>query len=82
VLGIFLTFIVYHSGSIYTSIVCHFINNFLSALAVYIYGTDAIGKSETAVMTQDEQLQFIILGIVSLAVFIKIIFLIIKYSRL
>ncbi|MEO8665825.1 MAG: CPBP family intramembrane glutamic endopeptidase [Ignavibacteria bacterium] len=80
VLGVFLTFIVYHSGSIYTSVVCHFINNFLSALAVFIYGTDAIGSEDASAMTSQEQIQFVLMGIVSLAVFIGIIFLIKKYS--
>ncbi|MBK8550380.1 MAG: CPBP family intramembrane metalloprotease [Ignavibacteria bacterium] len=75
VLGIFLTFIVYHSGSIYTAVVCHFINNFISALAVYIYGTDAVGTDNIS-MTPEEQIQFAVLGILSLGIFIAIIYLI------
>ncbi|MEP7147152.1 MAG: CPBP family intramembrane glutamic endopeptidase [bacterium] len=80
VLGIFLAFVVYHSGSIYTSVACHFINNFISALAVFILGTDALSARNAAVMTSQEQIQFILLGIFSLAAFIGIIMLIKKHS--
>ena len=74
VLGIFLTFIVYHSGSIYTAIVCHFINNFISALAVFVYGTEAVSSNATDSMTPEEQIQFAILGLISFGVFMGIIF--------
>lgn len=77
ILGIFLTFIVYHSGSIYTSVVCHFINNFISALAVYLFGTESIGSES---MTPDEQVRFTILGISSLIIFIVVVFMIKKFS--
>jgi hypothetical protein len=80
VLGIFLTFIVYHSGSIYTSVACHFINNLISALAVFIYGADSFDAGEINDMTSSEQAQFVILGTISLIVFIIIIILIKKYS--
>ncbi|MDQ3194100.1 MAG: CPBP family intramembrane metalloprotease [Bacteroidota bacterium] len=80
ILGFFLAYVVYHSGSIYTSVACHFINNFISALAVFIYGKDVMGTENAADMTSQEQIQFIILGIISLAVFIGIIILIKKYS--
>ena len=77
VLGIFLTFIVYHSGSIYTAIICHFLNNFISATAVYIYGADSL---DTEKINPEDQMQFILLGVFSLAVFIIVIILIKKYS--
>jgi membrane protease YdiL (CAAX protease family) len=79
VLGIFLTFIVYHSGSIYTAVVCHFINNFISALAVFIYGTEVV-NSENVAMTPEEQIEYAILGMISLGVFIGIIYMIKKHS--
>lgn len=79
-LGVFLTFIVYHSGSIYTAVICHFINNFISALAVYIYGTDSFETAGSSSMTRDEQIQFAILGFISLVAFIGIIKMIKKYS--
>ena len=77
VLGIFLTFIVYHSGSIYTAVICHFLNNFISAAAVYVYGADSL---DTEKISPDDQMQFILLGVFSLAVFIIVIILIKKYS--
>ena len=80
VLGIFLTFIVYHSGSIYTAVVCHFINNFISALAVFIYGTDSFGTESSSSMTYEEQIQFLILGAISLGIFILAVYLINKFS--
>ena len=80
ILGIFLTLIVYHSGSIYTAVVCHFINNFISALAVFIYGTESLASVGSTEMTSEEQIQFTVLGIISLIVFIFIVYLIRKYS--
>jgi membrane protease YdiL (CAAX protease family) len=80
VLGIFLTFIVYHSGSIYTAIVCHFINNFLSALALYIYGSENFGVGSQGSMSPEDQIQFLVLGIFSLLVFLSVIYFIRKYS--
>ncbi len=80
ILGIFLTFIVYHSGSIYTAIACHFINNFLSALVVFIFGTESVSAFESEDMTSPEQIQFTVLGIISLFVFSIVIMMIKKYS--
>lgn len=77
VLGIYLSFTVYHSGSIFTAIVCHFINNFISAFAVYMYGKEEFISKE---IPPGEIMQVVILGIVSLFVFIGIIFLIKKNS--
>lgn len=77
VLGIYLSFIVYHSGSIFTAIVCHFINNFISALAVFIYGKDEFISKE---IPPDEIMQVVVLGIASLFVFIGLIYLIKKFS--
>ena len=76
-LGIFLTFIVYHSGSIYPAVICHFINNFISAFAVYWLGTESVGSDK---MSGEEQVQFVLLGAVSFAVFTGSIILIKKYS--
>lgn len=77
VLGIYLSFTVYHSGSIFTAIVCHFINNFISALAVFIYGKDEFISKE---IPADEIMQVVVLGIASLFIFIGLIFLIKKFS--
>ncbi|HMS34507.1 MAG TPA: CPBP family intramembrane metalloprotease [Ignavibacteria bacterium] len=80
VLGIFLTLVVYHSGSIYTAVVCHFLNNFISALAVFIYGKDSFGTDTASNMTSEEQLQFLILGVISLSIFIFTVIMIRKFS--
>lgn len=80
ILGIYLSLIVYHSGSIYTAIVVHFINNFISALAVYIYGAEMLGSDAAANITGSEQTELLIYGIVSFIGFIVIIFLIRKNS--
>jgi len=77
VLGIYLSFVVYHSGSIYTAVVCHFVNNFISATAVYIYGTESFATEK---MTKDELLPFTMLGILSLLIFLLIIFFIKRNS--
>lgn len=70
VLGIYLAFITYYSGSIYTAIVVHFVNNFLSAIAVYLFGKENIGEPD---MGGGELTQYILLGIVSLILFLAVI---------
>lgn len=77
ILGIYLTFIVYHSGSIYTAVVSHFINNLLSAAAVFYFGTETLNTEN---ITPQEKNQLLIFGVLSLLVFIVIIFFITKNS--
>jgi membrane protease YdiL (CAAX protease family) len=77
VLGIFLSFIVYHSGSIYTAIIAHFINNFISTMAVFIYGKDEFISKD---IPADEISQVIIMGIVSLILFVAVVVAIKKFS--
>jgi len=77
VLGIFLSFIVYHSGSIYTAIIAHFINNFISTMAVFIYGKDEFISKD---IPPDEISQVIIMGIVSLVLFTAVVIAIKKFS--
>ncbi|MBK8982587.1 MAG: CPBP family intramembrane metalloprotease [Ignavibacteria bacterium] len=81
ILGVYLTFIVYHSGSILTAVVCHFLNNFISATAVYIYGVETFSSmgSEKS-FSIEEKLQFLLLGALSLAAFIFICRIIKKHS--
>lgn len=80
VLGVFLTFIVYHSGSIYTAVICHFVNNCLSSIAVFIFGAETVDSFSDFKLTPEEQMQYMVLGILSLIFFIAIIFLIKKFS--
>lgn len=77
ILGIFLSLIVYHSGSIFTAVVCHFLNNLISATAVYIYGTESFTGEKIA---PDELVSFSVLGITSLILFLIIIFFIKRNS--
>lgn len=73
ILGIYLSFTVYHSGSIFTAIVCHFINNFISALAVYIYGKDEFISKD---IPEGEIKNVIMLGVASIIIFSGIVYLI------
>lgn len=77
VLGVYLTFVTYHSDSIYTAIACHFLNNFISAAAVYIYGIESFG-SET--MSGNEKLEFALAGIASLTAFLILLKIITRIS--
>lgn len=70
ILGIYLTFITFYSGSLYTAIFVHFINNFFSAAAVYVFGKEQIDDPD---MGGPELTQFILLGVLSLVLFIAII---------
>lgn len=80
ILGIFLTLITYYSGSIYTSVICHFINNFLSALAVYLFGADAVESVGSSSMSPSEKIQFTLLGIISLIIFLILVIMIKRNS--
>ncbi len=70
ILGIYLTLITYYSGSLYTAIFVHFINNFFSVMAVYIFGKEQIDNPD---MGGPELTQFILLGVLSLVLFIAVI---------
>ncbi|HRE40049.1 MAG TPA: CPBP family intramembrane metalloprotease [Ignavibacteria bacterium] len=76
-LGIFLSVITVASDSIYPAIICHFLNNFIAALAFYIYGKEDFTKE----FSGSDELYFIILGIVSLILFFAIMIYIIKFKN-
>lgn len=78
VLGFFLSFITYYSGSIYPAVICHFMNNFTASLAYYLYGKD--GLNETAVLG-DELMIYIAAGVISAALFFFILRIILKISK-
>jgi membrane protease YdiL (CAAX protease family) len=75
VLGFYLTFVVYYSESIWTAVVCHFTNNFISAYSVFKFGKDNIAEPEISGM---QLVQFGILGLVSLVLFIFIMIYMVK----
>lgn len=70
ILGVYLTFITFYSGSLYTAIFVHFINNFFSAAAVYIFGKEQIDDPD---MGGPELAHFILLGVLSLVMFLAVI---------
>lgn len=78
-LGFYLTFVTYHSGSIFTSMACHFLNNFISALSIFIFGKESISEPSVSGM---ELINFIILGIISLIFFIVILLAIKKINSM
>ncbi len=71
VLGFFLSYIAHFSGSIYPAILIHFVNNFISALAVYLFGEEVLDDS---VIGNSELLWYGITALISLALFLLIIF--------
>jgi membrane protease YdiL (CAAX protease family) len=75
ILGFYLTFVVYYSESILTAVACHFINNFISALSVYIYGKENFAEPEISGM---QLFEFGVLGLVSLILFIFLLIYIVK----
>ncbi len=77
ILGIYLSFVAYHSGSIFTAMICHFINNFISVLAVYLYDKDEFISKE---IPDNEIMQVILLGVASMFIFTGIVMVIKKLS--
>jgi uncharacterized protein len=74
-LGVYLTFVVYYSESIFTAMACHFINNFISTYSVFAFGKDNITENNISGI---HLLQFGILGLASLILFIFLMRYIVK----
>ena len=66
ILGIFITFVTYFSNSILSGIILHFLNNFISALAVFIFGKEDFTNPNISGM---EYWQMGISGFISLILF-------------
>jgi membrane protease YdiL (CAAX protease family) len=77
VLGVYLTFTVYYSDSIYTAVSVHFINNFISAAFVFFAGKEGFDNPESPV---SENAGLLIYGMVSALLFTAVIFAIKKFS--
>lgn len=75
ILGIFISYIAYYSGSIFPAIMVHFVNNFLSALAIFIMGKDSIDDSA---VTWFDIAKYTPLAVVSLIIFIFVLIFIKK----
>jgi membrane protease YdiL (CAAX protease family) len=76
ILGCYLGFVVYYSNSIFTGILCHFLNNFFASYFLYMYGKQDF---ETPKLAGDELTDTIVAVIVSILIFSSIIIL---YYRL
>jgi len=74
-LGFYLTFITYYSGSIFTAIACHFLNNFISAYSVFAFGKENFAEPDISGM---QLFQFGLLGLVSLVLFVFLLIYIVK----
>lgn len=73
VLGFYLGFVVYYSNSILTGMICHFLNNFFSAYLLFIYGKE---EFETPEFSSSEVLNYTGMTILSLIMFVCILFII------
>lgn len=72
-LGFFLSFIVYYSNSVYTGMLCHFLNNFFAAFFLYKYGKEDI---DTPALSGSQVFDTAVtaLGSLILLVFVMILF--------
>jgi uncharacterized protein len=73
VLGFYLTYVVYYSGSIWTGAAAHFINNFLSAYLVFRFGSENFDKPDGSFA---ENSVLLVSGVFSLILFLIILVLI------
>lgn len=67
VLGVFITYVTYFSNSIVSGIILHFLNNFISAFAVFVFGKEDFTDPKISGM---ELWQLGVSGFVSLTLFI------------
>lgn len=65
-IGIFLTYITFVSNSIFPAVICHFLNNFLAVISVYVYGKENFNDFN---ISTDETLLLVGAGIASAFVF-------------
>lgn len=82
VLGIYFSFLVYKTNSIYSSILGHFTNNFVAALSFYFFGKDDLVLDSTEGIIATSQLPSIFMVfILSLSIFIVALNLIYKETK-
>ncbi|MBI5402185.1 MAG: CPBP family intramembrane metalloprotease [Ignavibacteriae bacterium] len=74
-LGFYLTFITYYSGSIFTAVACHFLNNFISAFSVFIFGKENFAEPDISGM---QLMQFGLLGLLSIVLFVFLLVYIVR----
>lgn len=69
-LGWFLGFVVYYSNSIFTGIICHFLNNFLASYYLYVFGKE---NFDNPMLTASETMNTLIAAVISIMLFSIII---------
>lgn len=70
ILGWYLGFIVYYSNSIFTGVICHFLNNFLAAYYLYAFGKENFDNPH---LTDSELTNALIAAVISFSLFIIVI---------
>jgi hypothetical protein len=75
-LGVFLGFVVYCSNSIYTGIVCHFLNNFFASYLLYKFGREDF---DTPRISSSEKIDALILAVTSIILLVSIMFLMYRF---
>ena len=75
ILGGYLGFIVYYSNSLYTSIICHFLNNFFASFFLYKYGKEDF---QTLHLSASETMDTLIMTVSALVLFIGVLSLFYK----
>lgn len=85
ILGVILAYVVYATGSIWASMLLHFLNNFIALTISFAYSQMGIGASdaavETAKLTWSSWFISILTGLVAAAFVSYIIYEIIKYLK-
>jgi uncharacterized protein len=76
-LGYYLTYTVYYSNSIWTGVLVHFINNFISAYLVFRYGRESFDRPDESL---GDNIEVLIAGAVSAILFMLILYAIKKSS--
>lgn len=74
-LGFFLSFVVYYSNSIYTGMLCHFLNNFFASFFLYKYGKEDI---EAPSFSGSEVLDTAVIALGSLVLLVLVILMFYK----
>lgn len=75
VLGCYLGFVVHYSDSIYTGMICHFLNNFFASYLLYRYGAEVLKTPE---ISSSETLNVLAMMLVSLILFVVILIMFYK----
>jgi len=79
VLGIYFSFLVYKTDSIYSSIIGHFTNNFIASISLFYFGKDdVLLNSSDEILTSSQLPSLFIIFIISLGIFIVSLYLIFR----